>query len=417
MTTPALGSVFFGWKVVITAFVVATFTFGVGYYGPSVFLNVLHQRHGWTVSLVSSAITVHFLVSAILVTRLPEAHCRFGIALTTLAGVVALASGMLCWSLARVAWHLFGAAVISGAGWAATSGAAIIAMVSPWFDRRRALALGHALNGASAGGVLFAPLWVTLIAAFGFAHAVAIVGVAMLAVLGPLIWRYLRSTPASLGLVPDGDDAATYLPHTAQTNHQTASFAVLFSSRTFMTLSASFALGMFAQVGTIAHLVTRLAPLVGVTDAAAAISVTTASAIIGRMLLGALLGDADRRVVAAANFTMQAFGVILLAIGTTAVMVILGCVFFGLGVGNLLTLPPLIAQREFAPDTVSRVVALITAVNQAVFAFAPAILGILRAEFGSYLVPFLTAAVVQILAASVVVIGRGPAPGGQCVRH
>ena len=43
-------SIFFGWKVVITAFVVATFTFGVGFYGPSVFLNILHQQHGWPVS-------------------------------------------------------------------------------------------------------------------------------------------------------------------------------------------------------------------------------------------------------------------------------------------------------------------------------------------------------------------------------
>jgi hypothetical protein len=31
----AFPSVFFGWKVVATAFAVATCTFGVGYYGPS----------------------------------------------------------------------------------------------------------------------------------------------------------------------------------------------------------------------------------------------------------------------------------------------------------------------------------------------------------------------------------------------
>jgi MFS family permease len=413
MTNTTCRSTFFGWKVVATAFVVATFTFGVGYYGPSVFLNVLHEQRGWPVSVIAWAITWHFLVSATLVAKLPEAHHRFGIALTTFVGVVALAFGMLCWSVALVPWQLFVAAGISGVGWAATSGAAIIAMVSPWFDRRRPLALGHALNGASAGGIVFAPLWVVLIARIGYAPAIALVGVVMCAVLVPLIWRYLRPTPASLGLAPDGDGVAAYKPRTVHTDYPRASLVRLLSRRSFATLSASFALGMFAQVGVVAHLVTRLAPVLGIAEAAMALSVITASAVVGRMLLGAVLGNADRRVVAAANFAMQACGVTLLAVGTAAIMIVPGCILFGLGVGNLLTLPPLIAQREFPPETVSRVVALVTAVNQAIFAFAPAVLGVLREVSGSYLVSFLVAAAVQLVAACVVILGRGIAPPGQ----
>jgi MFS family permease len=122
--------IFFGWKVVATAFVVATCTFGFGYYGPAVFLNVLHRQHEWPVSLISAAITAHFLVSALLVGWLPDAHSRFGIAPVTQAGVAALVIGMLGWSLAGAPWQLFAVALLSGAGWATTSGAAIIAMVS-----------------------------------------------------------------------------------------------------------------------------------------------------------------------------------------------------------------------------------------------------------------------------------------------
>jgi Major Facilitator Superfamily len=323
-------------------------------------------------------------------------------------------SGACCWPALLVSGALTMATVSSSnrkwRGWAATSGAAIIAMVSPWFDRRRALALGHALNGASAGGVLFAPVWVTLIAIIGFERAVAAVGAVMFVVLGPLIWWYLRPTPEGLGLAPDGDDVAMFGHRSTQATDPPANLGTLLSSRKFTTLSAAFALGLFAQVGAVAHLVTRLAPLVGIADAAAAVSLTTASAIVGRLLLGGLLGDADRRSVAAGNFIMQAGGVLLLAIGTTSVTIVPGCVLFGLGIGNLLTLPPLIAQREFASSSVPRVVALVTAVNQAVFAFAPAILGILREVSGGYLVPFLTAAVVQIVAASVIVIGRNFSP-------
>jgi hypothetical protein len=52
---------------------------------------------------------------------------------------------------------------------------------------------------------------------------------------------------------------------------------------------------------------------------------------------------------------------------------------------------------------VLRVVALVTAVNQAVFAFAPVILGVLREVMGGYEIPFLIAAMIQIAAGAVVI--------------
>jgi predicted MFS family arabinose efflux permease len=290
-------------------------------------------------------------------------------------------------------------------------------MVSPWFDRRRALALGHAFNGASVGGILFTPLWVMLIAAVGFPQAVAMIGCATLVVLWPLARWYLRPTPDSLGLLPDGSPAPPR-PHVAvRTEHPPLRLAVLLADRGFITLSAAFALGLFAQVGVIAHLVTRLVPLVGAVDAAAAVSLATASAVIGRVLLGMLLGDANRRIVAAGNFTMQACGVVLLAFGSTAVMLVPGCILFGLGIGSLLSLPPLIGQTEFAPADVPRVVALVTAVNQTVFAFAPAVFGVLTELSGGYVVPFLVAAAVQVIAAVVVIRGRVRSSGDQFARE
>ena len=180
-------------------------------------------------------------------------------------------------------------------------------------------------------------------------------------------------------------------------------------SGSFATLSVAFALGFFAQVGITAHIVTRLAPLVGAHYAAGAISLQTACAMLGRIVLGPLLGRADTRIVAAGNFAMQACGVSLLAVGSTAIVLVPGCILFGLGIGSLLLLPPLIAQRDFLPSDVPRVVALVTATNQAVFAFAPGVLGSLRELSGGYALPFLVAAGVQVLAGIIVVLGRGRA--------
>jgi len=106
-------SVFFGWRVVAVAFVFAVFAWGVAFYGPSVFLHALHQARGWPVSLISAAITAHFLVGAVLVAYLDDAHRRLGIVATTRAGVMALAAGTVSWSLAEAPWQLFAAAPLA----------------------------------------------------------------------------------------------------------------------------------------------------------------------------------------------------------------------------------------------------------------------------------------------------------------
>src|SRR5262249_574377 len=156
----------------------------------------------------------------------------------------------------------------------------------------------------------------------------------------------------------------------------------------------------------IAHLVTRLAPAVGAESAAALVSLATVCAVIGRLLLGGLLGDKDRRIAACGNFIMQACGVACLARGSRAAWLGSGCVLFGLGIGNLISLPPLIAQHEFDRADVMRVIALVTAVNQAVFAFAPALLGVLRQATGDYVLAFAAAALIQVAAGIVVIAGR-----------
>ena len=64
-----------------------------------------------------------------------------------------------------------------------------------------------------------------------------------------------------------------------------------------------------------------------------------------------------------------------------------------------------IVQKEFAAADTAKVVALLTAINQAVFAFAPAVLGWLRDVEADYTLPFGIAAGLQI-AASLLVIGH-----------
>src|SRR5882724_6645275 len=98
---------FYGWTVVAAAFVVAVFGWGVGFYGPPVYLKAVRDTRGWSIALVSAAITVHFLVGAVVVANLPKLYRSFGLATVTIAGSVCLALGVVGWACAIVPWQLF----------------------------------------------------------------------------------------------------------------------------------------------------------------------------------------------------------------------------------------------------------------------------------------------------------------------
>jgi len=396
--------IFLGWKVVATAFVVAVFSWGFAFYGSGVFLHALHQDRGWPISVVSAAITTQYVFSAGIVAYLSDIHHRLGIARTTRIGVVLLAFGTVGWALAQEPWELFPLSLVTGAGWAVTSGAAVNAMVSPWFERRRASALSHALNGASVGGVIMTPLWTASIGALGFPAAAVLLSAAMLALVWPLAGLYLRHEPHELGLRPD-DAAADMANAKISRPRLPLGRGALFRLPRFLTLSGAFALALFAQVGLLAHLVSMMAPSLGEAGAAAAVSVTTVAAITGRLLMSIVPPEFDRRLASALNLLLQVFGVALLTLGRPLPSFV-GCALFGLAVGNVVSLPPLIAQAEFDRADVLRVVALVTALNQALFAFAPGLFGALRDLTGSYALPLTVAAALQIAAAVLIMLGR-----------
>lgn len=403
---------FFGWKVLAATFTLAVFGWGVGFYGPPVYLHAVVQRTGWSVALVSGAVTLHFLAGTVVVANLPRLYRRAGVPQTTFGGAVLLALGVAGWALAQAPWQLYVAAVISGMGWVALGAAAVNALIAPWFVRRRPAALGMAYNGASVGGIVFSPLWVFLIAQAGFAQAALWVGVAMVVVIAVLSRKVFAVTPQQLGQLADGDDAAGAAAAAAAIQPRVGN---LWRDRAFLTLSAGMALGLFAQIGLIAHLLSLLAPLLGAQWAGVAMGVATAAAIAGRMLVGWLMpSGADRRKVACLAYAIQIAGSFTLMLATDHGWAVwAGVVLFGSGIGNATSLPPLIAQTEFAREDAVRVVPLIVALSQGAYAFAPALFGLLRAVLdatGQSLVGFLAmAALLQAAAIACFAAGLGAA--------
>lgn len=89
-----------GWRVVSCTFVVTLYGWGLGFYGLSLYLVALTKIHGWSPTVVSSAITFYYLVGALLVTPVGDLIQRCGARIVVLAGVGLMGSGVIGLSLA-----------------------------------------------------------------------------------------------------------------------------------------------------------------------------------------------------------------------------------------------------------------------------------------------------------------------------
>jgi hypothetical protein len=198
--------------------------------------------------------------------------------------------------------------------------------------------------------------------------------------------------------------------------------ALLWRDRRFQTLALGMAIGLFAQIGLLAHLFVLLVPVLGAQAAGWAMGFATACAIGGRYVVAwSMPVGADRRTVAAIAYGVQLIGTLLLCVvdANEVALIVLAIALFGSGIGNATSLPPLIAQQEFARDDVARVIALIVAIAQATYAFAPAVFGALlqasgggaaRIGLGHGVGAFLGAvAIVQLAAIGCFLLGRNRA--------
>src|SRR6202021_2822885 len=174
----------------------------------------------------------------------------------------------------------------------------------------------------------------------------------------------------------------------------------------FLSVAVAFALVLFAQVGFIVHLIAYLDPLIGRTHATTAVALLTAMAMAGRLLFSTVIDRLNQRLASAVSFASQAVALLIVINSRNEMVLIAACALFGFSVGNLITLPSLIVQREFDPRSFGVLISLITAINQVTYAFGPGVIGLLRDASGSYALPFYGCIGLE-LAAAVLIMVRG----------
>lgn len=394
---------FYGWWIVSACMLAGLVGNALGLFGAGVYLHEVIAANGWQTGLVSGAVTVFYVVSALLLIPVGSGITRFGPRPVIALGGVAMASGVAGIGQAAVPWQVYLAFLFMGVGWACLSTTAVATTLAPWFEKYQGRAMSTASLGASAGGMIGAPVLLFGIGRIGFASTTALAGVLALAVLLPLAGLVLRHRPQDMGLFPDG------LPrgHSATTTNAPC-WTRLTALRTtaLRTVMATFGLGMMVQIGFLTHQVTLLAQSLSTLAVSMTISATAVAALCGRLALARFADQIDVRVAAATVLLLAACALGVMGLFPSPFVLVGASIIVGLTVGNVTTLSPIIVRREFGAPGFGAVFGVASCGIQLTTALGPSFYGLLYDAFGSYHNALIMAAVLDLVAATIVLLGR-----------
>ena len=113
--------VFQGWRVVAACFVIAAFSWGLGLFGASVYLQAVTAARGWAIGEVASAITLFFVVSALVQRTVGRSIDRWGPRPVLTLGAMSMSLGVGLVGQVSAPWQLYPCFVLIGIGWSTMS--------------------------------------------------------------------------------------------------------------------------------------------------------------------------------------------------------------------------------------------------------------------------------------------------------
>jgi MFS family permease len=237
----------------------------------------------------------------------------------------------------------------------------------------------------------------------GFASTTIVAGVFAIAVVVPLAALVLRDRPQDLGLSLDGlaQEPAAATPDATNWTLPTA-----LRTPALQSVMVTFGIGMMVQIGFLTHQVTLLAQSVGSMAASWTVSATAAAALLGRLALARFADEMDARVTAAAALLIAAVSLCTMGLFPVPSVLIGASIIFGLTVGNVTTLSPIIVRREFGAKTFGLVFGITSCGIQLTTALGPSFYGLLRDAFGGYEPALIGAAGLDVVAAAAALAGR-----------
>jgi len=398
------GRLYYGWVMLLALACAQVVSWGILYYGFSVFLKPIGGDVGWSRAAMTGAFSLALACSGVAGLFVGRWVDRHGPRLLMTAGSCAAALLLLALSAVHtlLLFYLIWAAL--GLAMAAIFYEPAFAAIATWFSRYRARALTIITFVGGFASVIFIPLISWLIRAQGWRTTFVILAMILAAVTIPLHALVLRRRPQDIGLLPDGgavsnQQSAASGTESAQPSEKSVRAHDAFRSASFRWLTGAFCLAFLANVAVTVHLIPYLTDHGFSTGfAATAAGLVGTLALPGRLIFTPLGGRIPRRYVTAGILLFQTVGLIVLVTTTTTAGVIVFVILFGIGFGAITPARAALVAEMYGPreyGTISGVLALFVTGARAA---APVSAGLLYTFFGRYEPVFWILIVISLLA-------------------
>jgi MFS family permease len=123
--------IFHGWWIVIVCLFATLVGNALGLFGAGVYLHQVISKNGWQTGLISGAVTLFYVVSALLLIPVGSGINRVGPRPIIMLGTVAMAGGVAWVGQAVAPWQVYLAFLLMGIGWACLSTTAVATTLAP----------------------------------------------------------------------------------------------------------------------------------------------------------------------------------------------------------------------------------------------------------------------------------------------
>ncbi|MGI8857566.1 MAG: MFS transporter [Thermomicrobiales bacterium] len=406
---------YYGWVMLLALAFTQVTSWGILYYGFSVFLKPIGSDLHWSRAAMTGAFSLALATSGVTGLFVGRWLDRHGPRLLMTVGSCAAALLLLALAMVRTIalFYLIWAAI--GVAMAAISYEPAFAAIATWFVRYRSRALTIITFVGGFASVIYIPLITWLVRTQGWRAAMVILAVILAITTIPLHALVLRRRPQDLGLLPDGGLAGSR-QQTAGSTTQHSELSVrardAIHSTSFRWLTGAFFLAFLANVAVTVHLIPYLTDHGFSTGfAATAAGLIGTLALPGRLIFTPLGGRIPRRFVAAGIFLFQTIGLIVLVTVQSTAGVIIFVALFGIGFGAITPARAALVAEMYGPreyGSISGVLALFVTGARAI---APVSVGLLYTLFGRYEPVFwLLIALSTLATGAVLCIERGIPP-------
>jgi MFS family permease len=416
---------YYGWVLVGLLGITQTITWGILYYGFSVFLPAMEADRGWSRGEMSGALSLATLLAGLCaapVGRWLDAH---GARLLMSAGSVLAVLLLLAWSRVETLAQLYLVWALIGAVMALVLYEPAIAVITVWFERQRTRALTAMTLIAGFASTIFMPIESWLIEAQGWREALVILAafLALTTILPHVL--LLRRRPEDLGLRVDGEGdspgsgqstdpgggqagrAGAGQSASSPGNPTTLSVGRALRQPAFRWLALAFSLNMLVSVAVSVHLVAYLLDRgydLGL--AATATGLIGAMQVFGRIVLG-LLGDrAPLRVTASIALAIQPVSLLILLVSPGALGVWAFIALFGATRGAMSLIRPGFIVDLYGRERYATIAGAVATFVMAATALAPIGAGAFYDLLGSYDPLFWSFVALSTISAGVVLMIR-----------